>query len=878
MKKLFLTVLCALLPLFSYADGYIPAETSVAGFFNFEGSGRKVYNFNLDWRFLRGDAPGAEAVDFDDSRWELVTAPHSVQLEPSEASGNRNYQGPCWYRKRFVVPDEAGGMRVFVHFEAIMGKQQIYINGNLAKEHLGGFLPITVSLTDQGIQAGDTCVIAVRADNSDDTSYPPGKTQYTMDFAYHGGMYRDVWLIAKSTVAVTDAILANKVAGGGVFVHYDNITEKSADVYVDTDVENTDSRTRSVTVETTLRDADGKVVKVMTSRLALAAGSSQTANQRFTVKNPHLWSPESPYLYKVETRIRQGSRCLDGGVTRIGIRLCEFRGSEGFFLNGKRYDQLIGANRHQDFAIVGNAMPNSQHWRDVKRLRDIGCRIIRTAHYPQDPAFMDACDELGMFVIVATPGWQFWNDDPEFAERVHQNTRDIIRRDRNHPAVLMWEPILNETHFPEQFALDALQLTHDEYPYPGRPVTAADVNSRGVKANYDLVYGKPGDDEQPDAAAQCIFTREWGDIVDDWYAHNAVNRASRAWGERALTLQALSLADSYGTMFRTTGKFIGGAQWHPFDHQRGYHPDAFYGGLFDAFRQPKYARYMFRSQVPADRQAPYGVESGPMVYIAHEMMPTSATDVVVFSNCDSVRLTLYDGAVTQTLPVLHPDGGIPNQPVVFADAWDPMEARRYSYGRKEGWRNVNMVAEGIIDGCVVCTDRRMPSRRSTRLQLSVDWEGQPLVADGSDFVVVTAYVTDDNGNVRRLAMESVVFTVEGEGEIIGDAYIGANPRRVEWGTAPVLIRATHRAGPITVRAQPAYAGTHAPAAAEISFESIAPALPLCRAIDITSSGEASSTVTIPSADNPEAGIRLSDDDRRRLLNEVEEQQKEFGIQ
>ncbi len=209
---------------------------------------------------------------------------------------------------------------------------------------------------------------------------------------------------------------------------------------------------------------------------------------------------------------------------------------------------------------------------------------------------MDACDELGMFVIVATPGWQYWNKDPRFAELVHENTRSIIRRDRNHPSVLMWEPILNETRYPENFSLEALQITKDEYPYPGRPIAAADMHSAGVKENYDLVYGWPGDEAKANAPKQTIFTREFGENVDDWYAHNNNNRASRSWGERPMKVQALSLAETMDGLYNTGDKFIGGAQWHPFDHQRGYHPDPYWGGIYDAFRQPKYAYHMFRSQ------------------------------------------------------------------------------------------------------------------------------------------------------------------------------------------------------------------------------------------------------------------------------------------
>lgn len=869
MKKIVSTLVAVLLITSVWAQNYRP-ETSVAGFMSLPGSGRNVYNFNPGWRFHKGDVRGAEALNFDDSAWQVVSTPHTVELEPAEASGGRNYQGIAWYRKHFVVPAAMQGQLVTVYFEAIMGKQEIFLNGKLVRKHAGGYLPFSVNLTDYGIKAGDKCVLAVMTDNSNDKNYPPGKPQYTLDFAYHGGIYRDVWLIGKSDVSITDALEANKVAGGGVFVHFDQISEKKAQVFVDTEVKNSGTARRVVTVETTLTDASGKKVKLTSSRVMLNAGESVTVKQKMQVSNPHLWSPDSPYLYRVESRVTEGKLALDGGVTRVGIRKAEFKDKDGFWLNGKPFGQLVGANRHQDFAYVGNALPNSQQWRDAKRLRDAGCRIVRVAHYPQDPSFMDACDELGIFVIVATPGWQYWNKDPEFARLVHENTRMMIRRDRNHASVLMWEPILNETRYPLDFALEALQITKDEYPYPGRPVAAADVHSEGVKEHYDVVYGWPGDDVKG-VARQCIFTREFGENVDDWYAHNNNNRASRSWGERPMLVQALSLAKSYDEMYQTNGQFIGGAQWHPFDHQRGYHPDPYWGGVFDAFRQPKYAYYMFRSQTAADLNHPLA-ESGPMVYIAHEMSQFSDKDVVVFSNCDSVRLSIYDGTRSWTKPVVHAKGHMPNAPVVFENVWDFWEARGYSYVQKN-WQKVNLVAEGIRNGEVVCTTKKMPSRRSTKLQLRVDYQNSPLVADGSDFIVVVAEVTDDSGNVRRLAKENVVFTVEGEGEIIGDATIGANPRAVEFGSAPVLIRSTRKAGKIKVKARVQYEGTHAPTPAEIEFESVPSLLPACFT-EQTRQTDAASTAKGQSASS-EKKI-LSEEEKQKLLIEVERQQTEFG--
>ncbi len=841
--------------IFSFIFSPIGAQTSVAGLFPLENSGRLVWNFNAGWRFHLGDVAGAEAKDFNDKAWEVVSTPHSVQLMPAEASGCRNYQGIAWYRKHFTMPKECQGRDVTLYFEAIMGKQTIYVNGQKVKEHEGGYLPFSISLA--GCSVGDDIIIAIKADNSDDKNYPPGKKQMTLDFAYHGGIYRDVWLIAKNKVAITDVNEENKVAGGGLFVHYANISEKSAEVFINTEVRNNDSKARTVTIEQALVPYAAKVSQ--RTKLKLLPGEAKTITQRFLVKKPHLWSPETPYLYSIATRIKEGKQSLDGGITKIGIRSFEFKGKDGFWLNGKKYHQLVGANRHQDFAYVGNALPNSQQWRDAKRLRDAGFTIIRTAHYPQDPSFMDACDELGLFIIVATPGWQYWNKDKGWDEKVHENTRQIIRRDRNHPCVLMWEPILNETRYPEEFALQALQITKDEYPYPYRPVAAADVHSAGVAEHYDVVYGWPGDDFKADKPQQCIFTREFGELVDDWYAHNNLNRASRSWGERPMLTQALSLSGSTQELYHTTGQFIGGCQWHPFDHQRGYHPDPYWGGIYDAFRQKKTAFDMFAAVLRQPTEQ-------ALVSIAHEMTQFSEKDVTIFSNCDSVRLTMYDGEHCWTLPV---EKGL----VVFKDAWDFFEARNWSYTQRN-WQNVKMVAEGIIGGQVVCREEKMPSRRSTKLRLYVDEMGKQLVADGSDFVVVVCEVTDDMGHVRRLAKENIRFTIEGEGEIIGDASINANPRAVEWGSAPVLVRSTKQAGKIKIKAEVQFPGTHAPTPAELEIESIPCDMPMCY------QEESNNSTLLAPCSSPLAphSSTLSESEKAKMLQEVEAQQADFGIQ
>lgn len=168
-------------------------------------------------------------------------------------------------------------------------------------------------------------------------------------------------------------------------------------------------------------------------------------------------------------------------------------------------------------------------------------RVIRSAHYPQDPAFMDACDRLGLFVIVATPGWQFWGSGP-FADRVYDDIRQMVRRDRNHPSVMMWEPILNETHYPADFAKKARDLVHEEYPYKGC-YTACDAVSQGNQ-HYEVLYAHPATGDKHWSIKERknnkpYFTREFGDNVDTWSAHNSTSRVARHWGEAPMMVQAL---------------------------------------------------------------------------------------------------------------------------------------------------------------------------------------------------------------------------------------------------------------------------------------------------------------------------------------------------
>ena len=883
MKKITFSILFVWLSLSLWAARQ--PEFSTAGFFRLDNSGREVYSMNPAWRFHKGAVEGAETKEFNDKDWTVVSLPDGIEYLPTEASGCINYQGEVWYRKHFTPDAALKGKKLFLHFEAIMGKSKVFVNGKLLTEHFGGYLPVIADVTDVLDWNGDN-EIAVWADNSDDPSYPPGKAQDVLDYTYFGGIYRDCWLIAHNNVFITDPNYENEVAGGGLFVAFGKVSDALAEVQLKIHVRNATKNPFSGRVEYMLLQPDGTEVARLSDKIQVKAGRATTVSDRMPVKQPMLWTPSTPTLYNLLVRVldKEGN-VIDGYRRRIGIRSIEFKGKDGFYLNGRPYGKpLIGANRHQDFAVVGNAVANSIHWRDARKLKDVGMEIIRNAHCPQDPAFMDACDELGLFVIVNTPGWQFWNDAPEFAQRVYSDIRNVVRRDRNHPSVWLWEPILNETWYPADFAKNTRDIVDAEYPYP-YCYSGSDSEARGHE-NFPVYFAHPAnmqDASKEIDPTKTYFTREWGDNVDDWSSHNSPSRVARNWGEQPMRVQAQHYAcpyypvTSYDVLHKQSPQHVGGCLWHSFDHQRGYHPDPFYGGLMDVFRQPKYSYYMFMAQRPAvknDRNA----GSGPMVYIAHEMTPFSGKDVTVYSNCDEVRLTFNKGGKTYTYKKDKNRPGMPSPVITFPDVYDFMVDKAFSRTQKQD--DVYLLAEGLIDGKVVATHKVVPARRPEKILLWMDNEGTDLKADGSDFVTVVAAVADKNGNIKRLNNYNIRFSIEGEGRLLGGPGVLANPVPVKWGTAPVLVQSTLKPGKIRITASVLFEGSQMPISGELEFESKPSVFPLVYdAADAARIplGSASAGQNTASKTDAEREVeRLRKELNTLKLKEVERQQSEFG--
>ena len=774
-------------------DSIVPKPVpafSTAGFFAVPGSARTVASFNPGWRFFKGDAGGAEAPGFDDSNWERANLPHGLEILGENASGCRNYQGPAWYRKRFDAG--ANGGKVFLYFEAVMGKCAVWINGKKAAEHFGGYLPFAVDAGPLLKADGKGNIVAVRADNSDDASYPPGKPQNNLDFTYLGGIYRDTYLICTPETHVTLQELSPTVAGGGVFVGVKDVNGDRAEIEVRTEIVNDGKAAKSVALCSVLETAEGREVASVKTQVAIPAGEARQLRQNLAPKGVRLWHPDDPVLHFIHTELVENGKTVDSLKTRFGIRLFEMRGKEGLFVNKKFIGRkLNGVNRHQDYHFVGNALPNSGQWRDVKLLREGGNTMIRAAHYPMDPAFYDACDELGMLVTTANPGWQFFNfKDPNFEQLLFADTRALVRRDRNHPSMLLWETALNETADQPDRALKGMnKAANEEYPFPGFYTVADGGEAKRGGLNF-YYHG----DFSTNINSQ---TREYGDggEVDNFGSQNASSRVKREWGESALLGQALIRARDLNGVFGTPAQRIGATLWCGIDHQRGYHPDPFWGGLLDGARIPRYSYWLFKSQYDSGYSAP-GIATGPMIKIAHELTQISGPNVVVYSNCDEVRLTWLGKEIGPQKP----DAGMPHVPHPPFTFWNV-----FDFGViKKDWRartgQIEMLAEGFINGRVVVRELKRYPERTTGISVIIDDAGIGLTADGADFVPVRATIVDNKGAPKVLAAEVVTFEVEGPGEIVSSAGTGTNPARTEFGTATALLRATKRAGLIKVRA------------------------------------------------------------------------------
>ena len=627
--------------------------------------------------------------------WEKINLPHTPFVEPLVVL--HQWQGICYYRKILNVSKKEIDKQLWLEFEGAMHLADVWVNGQHLIQHSGGYTPFVVDVTGM-LHADRGNEILVRLDNRNNPLIPPGKPLETLDFCYYGGLY----LIVKHPVHITHPIMANEVAGGGIFVTYPYVSKQEAEIKVKTQVSNKVGTQRHLTIRHTLyewskKKGRGKKVALVESPLVLAAGTTQHHTQQFTVNNPKLWYPDSPALYVLRTEVMDGRKVTDCEDTRIGIRRIEMTREKGFVINDKPL-KLEGSNRHQEYPYVGNAISDQAQYRDMYQIRDNGFNTVRLGHYPQDPSVLEACDELGLLVIEPIPGWQFFNKAQGFVDHTYKDIRDLIRRDRNHPSVIMWETTLNESWPPKSWKDQAVRIAHEEFP-GDQCYTSGDTYGYD---GFDVCYNdwKEGYN-RPNTTSKPGFIREYYDY--EFGGHYSTTRVTRGDGDYALMQNAWNAQWSHNRYRAYYPWTIGGAVWSMYDYNRGCCDNICYSGLADLFRLPKFGLLYFRTQMKEGTFTP----AGPMTYevfINSHWLEGSSDTLQVYGNVDEVKLQLNGRVIARQYPddkpstseyVSRPDGGnaenIDFPPFTFFNVnWERGELKAIGY--KDG----KAVAEHVV--------------------------------------------------------------------------------------------------------------------------------------------------------------------------------------
>ena len=773
--------------------------------------------WNDHWLFDRTDA----AATPPDSAFEPVTLPHTARLEEPWNPGWKPFQGVCTYRKIFRAGPAWRGRIVQVRFDGAMQVAEVRLNGALLTIHKGGYLPFIVDLGPHLDWAGEN-VLTVRLDNRDNPEVPPGKPQKNLDFTYDGGLYRNVWLRVCDPLHISDVFEANQQAGGGIFVRTETVTGSGAIVLAQADILNDAAAPApDAAVRFTVLDGSGALVtKVVPLAAPAGAHTACVAHLAIPAARLRLWSPDQPALYTLRTELLRGGAILETNMTRFGARTLAYDDKLGFILNGHPL-RIRGANRHQDFPWLGNAVPGNAQFRDIVRLKDAGFNFLRLAHYPQSEAVMDACDELGVMVAPCTPGWQWFGKTPEFKDLARQNIREMVRWHRNHPSAIMWEVSLNETYGHDDFYKECCAIARAEYP-GGQLFTSGDSSGSKDVSHYDVPYtGWPGGGYHRPAAPgfegrKRSFTREYSD-----YDTGINNRISRGDGEEAMLAQAWGAQWTHNTN-NGSAWMIGDSRWAGVDSSRGGSPNSPIGqwGVLDFLRLPKFSYYFYQSQRDV-RQ--------PSIFIPHcwDARP-SPTRVVVFSNCDEVELRLNGRTIARQAPDNGADGplgadfqqedmltnymkiGKTMQDFEAMIAARAKQPHHYPLFTGNNCRHLDhapftfplvpyepgaLEAIGYIGGKEAARFTRRTPGKPAALRVSVETLGRPLTADGTDTVFVRAQIVDAAGEPVPSAAPRVTFTVTGKAGLVSEPIATAKA-----GIATALIHASEVPGAIQIEA------------------------------------------------------------------------------
>ncbi|QBG49320.1 DUF4982 domain-containing protein [Verrucomicrobia bacterium S94] len=728
--------------------------TAVTGFGLPEGypeTPRVKTKINQHWKFHLGD-PDAEFFksDTNDQSWETVHVPHTLELTSMSLNDCQDdkYQETFmrevgWYRRDIrIFPTP--GKRIFLEFEGAHQVTDCWVNGKHAGRFaVGGYSPFHFDITDD-VEPGKTAQITLRVDNRKNETTPPDPGPF--DYIKFGGLYRDVYLVEKDPLHIT---FNWEAMDAGVKITTPTVDPVNlyGSVNVKTTVRNTYDVPRETTLITRVIDADGLVVLKLEDSQIVEPQTDFTFNQIGSIEeNLQLWGIDHPYLYRVNSLVLDEDKPVDCVENRMGFRKVEIT-DRGVVLNGEPI-KLMGMNRHQHYGYIGDALPDSLHYKDMLQFKELGFNIMRTAHYPQDNAILDACDELGILVYEEAPTWISITTNQQWYANLEKAARIMIRNHYNHPAVIIWgaginhrgpvAQIHNACKQEDPFRFTASQGSRWTGPQHSG---ITDIYAQMIYGDYYWNHKEP----------MLAMEGRRGPEAVNHYLDDPLKLGLIAW-----------TAHAYYTFHPTKT---------PQDRARG--------GMMTVFRWPKKGTMWYRAELTDE----------PFTYI-EGAWTNGVSTLEVYSNAEEVELLLNGKPYRKSGPSTDEKYNLLNAPPFIFEIDD--------------FKPGTLTANGLENGNVVSSMSIRTPEKPAAVKLILDTGGRNVVADGADILVAYAQVVDQNGTPVTDTPFNVTFSVNGPASIVGEGKgIGANPTHVRHGHAPVLIRAGTEPGTVTVTAEAA---------------------------------------------------------------------------